>query len=253
MNISVEHDGQVTTVTLNRPEKLNSLNRQLLVSIGTAFEEIRDREQTRCVLLTGAGKAFAAGADIAELATIGSDQATEISLLGKKAFNAIEQFRCPVIAAVNGFALGGGCELALACDFIIASDRAKFGLPEVNLGVVPGFGGMQRLAVRVGAAMAKELIYTGKIVEAEEAARVGLANRIFSGDDLLGECKKMAAQISSVGPGAVASAKRSLADYTGCLVGSDDVKDSEEFGRLFGVAEQQEGMRAFMEKRKPNF
>lgn len=253
MNILVEHAGQVTTVTLNRPEKLNALNREILVSIREAFEGIRDREQTRCVLLTGAGKAFAAGADIAELATIGSEEATAISLLGKKAFSTIEQLHCPVIAAVNGFALGGGCELALACDFIIASDRAKFGLPEVNLGVVPGFGGMQRLATRVGAAMAKELIYTGKIIDAQEAGRIGLANRIFSSDELIGECEKMAAQISSVGSGAVASAKRSLAAYTGGLIGGDDVKDSEDFGRLFGVAEQQEGMLAFMEKRKPNF
>lgn len=253
MNVLVQHAGHVTTVTLNRPEKLNALNCELLTAIGSAFGEISDRPKTRCVIVTGAGKAFAAGADISELARIDASRATEISLLGKKAFNAIERFRCPVIAAVNGYALGGGCELALACDFIFASERSKFGLPEANLGVVPGFGGMQRLAVRVGAAVAKEMIYSAAVIDATEAARIGLANRVVPGEELIKHCEDIAAEIANVGPGAVASAKRSLAVYSGGLDAKDEQDDSADFGRLFGVTEQQEGMRAFIEKRKPDF
>jgi enoyl-CoA hydratase len=253
MNILIKHQGHITTVTLNRPEKLNALSKELLAAIWSAFEEICHRKETRCVILTGAGKAFAAGADLEELAASDCDAAIEVSLLGKKAFNAIEQFRCPVIAVVNGFALGGGSELALACDFILASEKAKFGLPEVGLGVIPGFGGMQRLATRVGTARAKELIFTGKMIDAEEADRIGLVNRVLPSEELMTACFETAEQIAAVGPGAVAVAKQSLVDYSGGLAESSDLEDSKNFGGLFGLAEQTEGMQAFIEKRKPDF
>ena len=253
MNILTEHCDHVTTVTLNRPEKLNALNSQVLSELKSVFDDLRNRQETRCVILTGAGKAFAAGADIAEIADIDSDAATNFSLLGKTAFNTIEQFSCPVIAAVNGFALGGGCELALACDFIIASEKAKFGLPEVKLGVVPGYGGMQRLAARVGTAVAREMIYTGDIIDAAAADKIGLSNQVLPGDQLIPGCNEIANKIASVGSQAVAAAKHTLAGLAGGLDEAADYADSKIFGSLFGTGDQIEGMRAFVEKREPQF
>ena len=253
MNLLIEHRDRVTTVTLNRPDKLNALNADLLSELKSVFDDLRNRQETRCVILTGAGKAFAAGADIAEIADADPEAATHFSLLGKSAFNTIEQFDCPVIAAVNGFALGGGCELALACDFIIASDRAKFGLPEVKLGVVPGYGGMQRLAARIGAAMARELIYTGDIIDAATADKIGLANRVLPSDQLISSCHDIANKITSAGSRAIAAAKHTLAGLAGGLDDAADRADSENFGSLFGTADQIEGMQAFVEKREPQF
>ena len=253
MNILIEHGVRVSTVTLDRPNKLNALNGELLFELKSVFDDLRKRPETRCVILTGAGKAFAAGADIAEIANADSEAATNFSMLGKTAFNTIEQFPCPVIAAVNGFALGGGCELALACDFIIASDQAKFGLPEVKLGVVPGYGGMQRLAARVGAALAREMIYTGDIIDAATADKIGLANRVVPGDQLTTSCHDIANKIASVGPVAVAAAKHTLAGLAGGMDVAADLADSEVFGSLFGTADQIEGMQAFIEKREPQF
>ena len=253
MNVLIEHGDCVTTVTLNRPDKLNALNGELLSEIKSVFDDLRERTETRCVILTGAGKAFAAGADIAEIAEADPQAAMQFSLLGKAAFNTIEQFTCPVIAAVNGFALGGGCELALACDFIIASERAKFGLPEVKLGVVPGYGGMQRLAARVGTALAREMVYTGDIIDAATADKIGLANRVLPGDQLISGCHDIANKIASVGPVAVAAAKHTLSGLAGGLDEAADRTDSEVFGSLFGTADQIEGMQAFVEKREPQF
>ena len=253
MNIMIEHCDHVTTVTLNRSSKLNALNGELLSELKSVFDDLRNRQETRCVILTGSGKAFAAGADIAEIVDIDPEAATRFSLLGKSAFNTIEHFSCPVIAAVNGFALGGGCELALACDFIIASDKAKFGLPEVKLGVVPGYGGMQRLAARVGTGLAREMIYTGQIIDAVTADQIGLANRVVPNYQLISGCHEIASKIASAAPMAVAAAKHALAGLAGGLDEANDRADSEVFGSLFGTADQIEGMQAFVEKRKPKF
>lgn len=253
MNVLVEHRDRIATVTLNRPEKLNALDASLLVAIGDAFEEIRSRGKTRCVIVTGAGKAFAAGADIAAIAELDAEAAKQFSLVGKNSFNKIERFNCPVIGAINGFALGGGCELAMACDFLIASDKAKFGLPEVKLGVVPGFGGMQRMSARVGAGVAREMLYTGRIFNAEAAVEVGLVNRVVASDELLDTCNAIADEIAAAGPTAVREAKRTLANSAGGLSDQDDQEDSTAFGALFGTPDQIEGMQAFVEKRAAEF
>jgi len=253
MNILIEHHEQIATLTLNRPDKLNALDADLLEGIYQAFVEIASKKKTRCVIVTGAGKAFAAGADIAAIQKLDSQAAADFSQLGKRAFHAAEQFKCPVIAAVNGFALGGGCEFALACDFMIASEKAKFGLPEAKLGVIPGFGGMQRMAARVGTAMTRELLYTGKIIDASEALRIGLVNRVVPADQLLSDCQELAEQITAVGPLAVAAAKRTLAGPAYVVDQLADQNDSQAFGSLFGTADQVEGMQAFLDKREPDF
>lgn len=253
MNILIEHHEQIATVTLNRPDKLNALNAELLEAIYQTITEIGTNNQTRCVIITGAGKSFVAGADIAEIQNMDSQAAAEFSQLGKRAFHAIEQFNCPVIAAVNGFALGGGCELALACDFMIASEKAKFGLPESKLGVTPGFGGMQRMAARIGTAQTRELVYTGKIINADEALRIGLVNQVLPMDQLLPTCQELAQQIAAVGPLAVAAAKQTLAGPGFVIDEQADQSDSQHFGSLFGTADQAEGMQAFLEKRNPEF
>lgn len=252
MNILIEHHEKIATLTINRPDKLNALNADLLEGIHQAFVDL-GAKTTRCVIITGAGKSFIAGADIAAIQNMDSAAAAEFSKLGKRAFHAIEQFNCPVIAAVNGFALGGGCELALACDFMIASEKAKFGLPEAKLGVTPGFGGMQRMAARVGNAITRELVYTGKIIDANEGLRIGLVNRIVPVDQLLPSCQELAEQIAAVGPLAVSAAKRTLAGPAYVIDETADQNDSQLFGSLFGTADQTEGMQAFLEKRTPDF
>ena len=253
MNILVEHHEQIATITLNRPSKLNALDADLLEGIYQTVTEIGANHQTRCVIITGSGKAFVAGADIAAIQNMDSQAATEFSQLGKKAFHAIEQFSCPVIAAINGFALGGGCELALSCDFMIASEKAKFGLPEAKLGVIPGFGGMQRMASRVGTALTREMVYTGKIIDANEALRIGLVNQVLPVDQLLPTCQEIAEQIAAVGPLAVTAAKQTLAGPAYVIDELADQSDSQHFGSLFGTADQAEGMQAFVEKRNPEF
>ena len=185
-NVLYEKKGAIAYVTLNRPKVLNALNNKTWEELRTAFEDARDDAEVRGVILTGAGnKAFIAGADISELAKLSGVEAEGVSSYSQSVLNLIEGLGKPVIAAVNGFALGGGCELALACDFIYASERARFGQPEVNLGVIPGFGGTQRLSRRIGVARAMEMILTGDIINAEEALRLGLVNRVVPGDQLL--------------------------------------------------------------------
>jgi len=249
----IERGERVVTLTLNRPDKLNALNQELLGNLTRAVAGLT-QNPPRAVLLTGAGtKAFSAGVDIDEMSQMTTAQAKERADLGHALCAAIETLACPVIAAVGGFALGGGCELALACDFIYASDRAKLGQPEVNLGVIPGFGGTQRLARRVGIARARELIYTGAIIDAQKALTMGLVNEVVPHDDLASRAQTLANQIAEKAPLAVAQAKRVLLrGVPGDLALANEL-EAQAFAVLFGTEDQKEGMKAFVEKRKAEF
>ena len=251
--VEVTHDGHVSTLTINRPEKLNALSQEVLSDLSAAIETLSRKDEVWAAVITGTGKAFVAGADIAAMKGMTEDEGRAFGALGHGVFTAIENLSCPVIAAVNGFALGGGCELALACDFIFASSKAKFGQPEVNLGIIPGFGGTQRLPRRVGSALARELIYTGKMINAEEALRSGLANAVFEPDELLAAATKTAGEIASKGPLAVAAAKRLIRDGVDLPLPEANRLEQAAFGEAFGTEDQSEGMAAFLEKRSPAF
>jgi enoyl-CoA hydratase len=252
--ILLERDGHVALVTLNRPDKLNALNEQLLQELGAAVAELSRDAAVRCAILTGAGeKAFAAGADIAAMSEMTATRAKQFAEMGHAIGHALETAHFPVIAAVNGFALGGGCELALACDFIYASDKAKFGQPEVNLGVIPGFGGTQRLARRVGDARARELCMTGDMVGAEEALRIGLVNTVVPHAELLAKVREVATKIAAKGPLAIAAAKRVILRGADVPLPTANELEATAFAALFGTSDQREGMKAFVEKRAAKF
>ncbi len=251
--VETVHDGRVSTMTINRPDKLNALSPEVLSDLKAAIEETARRDEVRAAVITGTGKAFVAGADIAAMRDMDEAEARGFGALGHDVFNTLEQLRFPVIAAVNGFALGGGCELALACDFIYASTKAKFGQPEVNLGIIPGFGGTQRLPRRVGPGLARELIYSGKVIDANEALRIGLVNALFEPDQLLARAQKTAADIATKGPLAVAAAKRLIRDGVDIPLTQANKRERDAFGELFDSADQAEGMTAFLEKRAPDF
>jgi enoyl-CoA hydratase len=252
--VKVERAGFVATVTISRPEKLNALSAKVVAELAAAFASLADApEPPRAVVLTGVGKAFVAGGDIAEMAEMTSIEARRFAEAGQRLCASIEAAPFPVIAAVNGFALGGGCELALACDFIYASDKAKLGQPEVVLGVIPGFGGTQRLARRVGVALARELVYTGDTLTAEQARAIGLVNVVVPGDELQAKARETAEKIASRGPLAVTAAKRVLLKGEEMdLVGACEL-EAQAFAVLFGGEDQKRGMRAFVEKTKPEF
>jgi enoyl-CoA hydratase len=253
-NVRFEVDGFIATITVAREKALNALNRQTLNEIGWALRDADGDARVRCCILTGAGdKAFVAGADIAEMAEQGATDARGFATAGRTVGDILENMSKPVIAAVNGFALGGGCELALACDFIYASDKSKFGQPEVNLGVIPGFGGTQRLPRRIGAGRAMELILTGDLIGADEALRIGLVNKIFPAAELLAETKKCADKIASKGPLAISYARRAVRKGAELSLSSGNDYEAELFALLFATADQKEGMRAFLGKRPANF
>ncbi len=244
--------GEVALVTINRPDKLNALNREVLESLLRIFSELRSSD-ARVAIVTGAGeKAFVAGADIAGMKSFGSAQAKAFADLGHRVGDAIESAPFPVIAAVNGFALGGGCELAMACDLIYASEKAKFGQPEVNLGVIPGFGGTQRLARRVGWGKARELIYTADVIDAAEAHRIGLCEAVLPPAELLAHVRKVADKIATKGPLAIAQAKVVMRRGDPSLQTANEL-EAQAFAMLFGTDDQKEGMTAFLEKRAAKF
>lgn len=251
--IQTQLDGHIAQLLINRPDKLNALDRDVLAELSNALRELAEVRDLRAVVVTGEGKAFVAGADIASMKPMTRAQAREFSALGHETFDLLESLPCPVIAAVNGFALGGGCELALACDFIYASTKAKFGQPEVGLGVIPGFGGTQRLPRRVGPGMARELIYTGRLINAEEALRIGLANAVFEPGDLLTAAHKTATEIAAKGPSAVAVAKRVMLEGADCGLRDANALEAVAFSDGFESAEQGEGMSAFIERREATF
>jgi enoyl-CoA hydratase len=249
-----EKEGFVGTITLNRPDKLNALNAELVGELHRVLAEVRRDKDLRALIVTGAGdKAFAAGADIAAMSTMTGPEAKAFGDLGHAVGAQMETLAIPVIAAVNGFALGGGCEMALACDFIHASTKAKFGQPEVNLGVIPGFGGTNRLARRVGIGRARELCFTGDVIGAEEALRIGLVNGIHAPEELLGKVKEIAAKIATKGPLAVAQAKRVLLRGLDVPLPTANELEVQAFAALFGSEDQREGMAAFLGKRPANF
>jgi enoyl-CoA hydratase len=257
--------GAIRVVTIDRPSALNAIDPPTMAALLAAFEDGgraaaapagpgagAGAGAVRVMILTGAGpRAFAAGADIAALARMSPGEAQAFSELGHRVAATIEALPVPVIAAVNGFALGGGCEMALACDFIFATEAARFGLPEVKLGAIPGFGGTQRLARRIGAARAREWLYTGALVGAEEAARVGLVNRVFPGiDALTAGTRQVAAQIAAQPPLAVAQAKRAVRRGLELTLPDACRLESALFAELFASADLRRGMQAFIEKDK---
>jgi enoyl-CoA hydratase len=253
-NVTLEKEGKVAIVTINRPKALNALNSDTLKDIDTVVEALEKDDEILAVILTGAGeKAFVAGADISEMKDLNTIEGRKFGILGNKVFRRLENLEKPVIAAVNGFALGGGCELSMACDIRIASQKAKFGQPEVGLGITPGFGGTQRLARLVGLGMAKELIYTGKIINADEACRIGLINRVIEPEKLMDEAKALANIIAAQAPIAVKLCKTAINRGIQCDIDTALMYESEAFGECFSTEDQKEGMSAFVQKREKNF
>lgn len=246
-------DDGVGLLWLSRPQKLNALNAQLIGELDVLLAELDAGEPLRALIVTGeGGRAFAAGADIAEMAEYSVEQATEMARRGQRALARLESFHAPTIAAVHGFALGGGCELAMCCDLILASATAVFGQPEVKLGVIPGFGGTQRLPRRVGAQRALELTLTGRNVSAEEAARIGLVLEVVP-EDVVEAAVALALRIGANGPLAVRAAREAWrsADHDALWRGLDG--EAERFGRCFATADQREGMAAYLGRRAPGF
>ncbi len=253
-NITYEREDFIVTLTVNRPKALNALNRKTLTELSRAFFEFRHDQDARVLIITGAGdKAFVAGADIAEMAAMSQEEAEEFARLGQNLTAAIEAVPKAVIAAVNGYALGGGCELAMACDFILASDNARFGQPEVKLGLIPGFGGTQRLARIVGRAVAKQLIFTGDLVDAPRALQLGLANAIYPQGELLAGARAIAQSIAEKGPLAVGAAKRALNRGYDLTLEVGMEFEAMLFGSMFKTEDMREGTGAFLSKRQPTF
>lgn len=248
-------DGRIVELTIHRPQALNALNRAVLQALDETFAQLATEKPTpACVIVTGSGtKAFVAGADIAEMATMHPAEADAMSRLGHAVCTRIENFPAPVIAAVNGFALGGGCELALACDVIYAASNAKFGQPEVKLGLMPGFGGAARLPRKIGIGAASEWIFTGDIYSVEEAHRVGLVHKVFAPEVLLDEVRKIAATIARRAPLAVQASKKVIQQGMGMDHVSALVFERQHFAALFATHDVREGTSAFVQKREPQF
>jgi enoyl-CoA hydratase len=253
-NIIFKTDDGIATITFNRPKALNALNDDLLKEFSLALDDISKNEDIRVLILTGAGeKAFVAGADITELSTFNSIQAKAFSQKGQKTISMLQELAIPVIAAVNGFALGGGSEVALACDFIYASENAVFGLPEITLGIMPGFGGTQRLPRLIGKNMAKEMMFTGKMIKADEAYRIGLVNKVCPPESLMDEVLKTAKTVASKGKVSLRGIKHAVNTginsdlVTGCNI------EVDAFALCFASEDAKEGTSAFLEKRKAEF
>ena len=249
--IDVSREGNTVTLTINNPP-MNVLNSELLNELNGVLDKIRN-DDSLAVIITGEGRAFVAGADIKEMMDMDPEEARRFAATGQSVFNKIEHLPKPVIAAVNGFALGGGTELAMSCDIILASEKAKFGQPEVALGVIPGFGGTQRLPRIVGRNIAKELIYSGNIIDAAEAYRIGLANRLLPPEELMEAAKKEADTISKKGPAAVRLAKEAINGGLDMTLGKGLGFEGVKFSECFDTNDQKEGMDAFVNKRKPEF
>lgn len=248
--IKYETRDSIAIVTVNRPKAMNALNSQVLDELYDAFQKIGADENIRAAILTGEGKAFVAGADIAEMAKLNSVEGRAFGEKGHRTMNGIENVEKPVIAAVNGFALGGGCELAMACDIRIASEKAKFGQPEVNLGLIPGFGGNLRLPRLVGKGMAKYMILSAEMIGAEEALRIGLVEKVTAPEELMDEALKVAETIASKAPIAVSLAKSVINNGYDVDMKSASAYEINSFGIPFSSEDMKEGTSAFLEKRK---
>jgi enoyl-CoA hydratase len=253
-NLLVEITDKIATITINRPKALNALNTAVLNELGQAFEELGTKEDVWGIILTGSGeKAFVAGADIKEMEPLDEPGAKAFAQKGQQLFTKIERFHKPIVAAVNGFALGGGCELAMACHFRVASSNAKFGQPEVALGLIPGFGGTQRLPRLVGKGAAMRLILTGEQIDAKTAEYIGLVEQVVDLGDLLNATGKMMGQIVSKGPVAVRMSIDAInRGLDGSMQQGMDI-EAELFGKIFNTTDKEEGLKAFIEKRKANF
>lgn len=252
-NIIIDRDGKTVIVTINREKNLNALNKETIGEIEQAFDKIRDNEEIRGVIVTGAGqKAFVAGADIKEFLAYSTEDARELSEWGHGIMDQLYAFPKPIVAAINGFALGGGLELALACHIRIASDNAKLGLPEVSLGIIPGYGGTQRLPELVGRGKAIEMITTGEMISAEDALQWGLVNYVWNQDELLDKAKELLEKVYSKSGNAV---EKAIAAINAGLDSEQDGQRSEieAFGACFGTDDFKEGIDAFLSKRKPKF
>lgn len=253
-NVRTENRDGVLIVTVDRPKVLNALNAQTVNELRQAFEAAREDDSVRCVILTGGGeKAFVAGADIGELSQMTPITGKATAERGQRIFHSIERFPKPVIAAINGFALGGGCELALACHIRIASDKAQLGLPEVTLGIIPGYGGTQRMARLLGKGKALELILTGDRISAEEAERIGLVNKVVPADQLMAAAEELARRIMTRGPLAVRAAIEAVMSGSEMPFEEGQFLEATLFGLLASTDDMKEGMKAFLEKRTAEF
>lgn len=253
-NLLLEREDRIAILTINRPKTLNALNNDTLLEIKSAVLEVKEDSGIDILIITGAGeKAFVAGADISFMQNLSALEGRAFSALGQEAFRMIEALEKPVIAAVNGFALGGGCELAMCCDFRIASTKAKFGQPEVGLGITPGFGGTQRLPRLVGTGMAKQMLYTADAIDATEALRIGLVNSVVEPEELMDSVKKIAKRILNKGQVAVRLSKVAANEGMQTDINRGMTIEADVFGLCFATTDQKEGMTAFVEKRKPQF
>jgi enoyl-CoA hydratase len=243
----------IAYISVNRPEALNALNAEVLTELKVAFAWVNSADEVKIAILTGEGRAFVAGADIAQMCALPTQGGREVAVRGQDVMNYIGQIDKIVIGAVNGFALGGGCELAMACDFRIASEKAKFGQPEVNLGIVPGFGGTQRLPRLVGMGMAKYLITTGDMINAEEALRIGLVEKVVPAEELISEATKIAKLIMTKAPIAIKMSKHCISNGMNMDLASGVAYEAEAFALCFTSDDRVEGMTAFLEKRDADF
>ena len=251
--VDFEQRGPIGVITMNRPEALNALNDQVLKDLDAVLDAAEANDEVLVLILTGAGRSFVAGADIGQMKDFTPVQAKQFGMYGNSVFLKLENFPKPVIAAVNGFALGGGCELSMACDIRLASEKAKFGQPEVTLGITPGFSGTQRLPRRVGVAKAQELIFSGKMIKADEAEKIGLVNAVFAPEELMNGAVEMAKSFTKNAPIAVKYSKACI--DRGMQMDIDDgiALENEMFGMCYATEDQKEGMTAFLEKRSATF
>jgi len=253
-NLLLSRESGVATITFNNPKMLNALSVATFEALEGVFDELEKDDAVRVVIVTGAGdKAFAAGGDIGHLGTLDADGAREFALLAQRVIDRIEAFPKPVLAAINGYALGGGCELAMGCDLRIAADTARFGQPEVKLGIIPGFAGTQRLARLVGKGKAKELVFTGEMIDAEEACRIGLVNRVVARDQLLEETRSLALLLCDRSPSAIRLAKDAIDNGLEMDFARGSRYEADLFALCFTTADCREGLSAFLEKRPARF
>ncbi|HUH72920.1 MAG TPA: enoyl-CoA hydratase-related protein [Chitinophagales bacterium] len=252
--LTYQEEGQIAILTINRPQALNALNDQVLNDLKEFTKQIKKSENIRALIITGAGeKAFVAGADIKAMQGMTPQEAEKFARKAQDIFDSIEALPIAVIAAVNGFALGGGCEFAMTCNIILASEKAKFGLPEVTLGLLPSFGGTQRLPRAVGLYKANEMIFSGEFYTAQQAKDMGLVNRVYAPEELMNEAKKLANTIASRAPIAIAKAKKSIYKGLDLPIDKGLKKEAQLFGKLFSTKDSEEGINAFVEKRKADF
>ena len=248
--VTLEREGHIALITMNRPEALNALNRQVLEELSQVLDQVEADPELYVAIVTGAGRSFVAGADIGQMSTLSSAEAKAFGLFGNQVFLKLENLSKPTIAAVNGFALGGGCELSMACDIRLASEKTKFGQPEVGLGITPGFGGTQRLARIVGTAHAMELILTAKVISASQAQEIGLVSHVYAPDDLLPQAKALAQAIAANAQVAVRQSKAAIRRGLQTDMYTATAFEAEAFGLCFSTEDQKDAMHAFVNKEK---